>query len=119
MLPAANVHVTEQRGEAFGTAIWTASPKLTLEAGLKVEASRIGSSGDVVSSQTFVYPKPRAALTWSPDAAEQFRLRVEREVGQLNFDDFVANSGNLSTGDVHAGNPQLNPQHRLGVRRRL
>ena len=110
VLPAANVHVTETRGEAFGTAIWTANPKLTLEGGLRIEASRIGSSGDVVSSQTFIYPKPRAALTWSPDAADQFRLRVEREVGQLNFDDFVANSGNLSTGDVHAGNPKLNPQ---------
>ena len=109
-LPAANVHVTEMRGEAFGTAMWTVDPKLTLEGGLRIEASRIGSTGDVVSSQTFVYPKPRAALTWSPDASQQIRFRVEREVGQLNFDDFVASSGNLSTGDVHAGNPQLDPQ---------
>ncbi len=109
-LPAANVHVTELRGEGFGTATWTADPKITVEAGLRVEASRIASSGDVVSSQTFVYPKPRAALTWSPDAPDQIRLRVEREVGQLNFDDFAANSGNISTGDVHAGNPRLNPQ---------
>ena len=110
VLPAANVHVTEQRGEAFGTAIWTANPKLTLEGGLRIEASRIGSTGDVLSSQSFIYPKPRAAVTWSPDLAQQVRFRVEREVGQLNFDDFVANSGNLSTGDVHAGNPKLNPQ---------
>jgi outer membrane receptor protein involved in Fe transport len=109
-LPAANVHVTEQRGEAFGAAVWAVHRKVTLEAGLRVEASRIASSGDVVSSQTFVFPKPRAALTWSPDEADQIRFRVEREVGQLNFDDFAANSGNLATGDVRAGNPQLNPQ---------
>ena len=110
VLPAANVHVTEERGEAFGTATWSATPKITLELGLRLEASRIGSSGDVVSEQDFIYPKPRAALTWSPDAADQFRVRVEREVGQLNFDDFVASSGNIATGDVRAGNPQLTPQ---------
>ena len=110
VLPAANVHVTEKRGEAFTTGTWTATPKITLELGLRVEASRIGSTGDVSSQRDFIYPKPRAALTWSPDAPDQFRLRVEREVGQLNFDDFVANSGNISTGDVRAGNPQLTPQ---------
>ena len=109
-LPAANVHVTEERGEAFATGTWTATPKITLEFGLRMEASRIGSTGDVVSQRDFVYAKPRAAGTWSPDAADQFRLRVEREVGQLNFDDFVAVSGNISTGDVRAGNPQLTPQ---------
>ena len=110
VLPAANVHVTEDRGEAFATGTWTITPKLTAELGLKVEASRIGSTGDVVSQRDFVFPKPRAALTWSPDAADQWRLRIEREVGQLDFDDFVANSGNISTGDVRAGNPQLTPQ---------
>lgn len=110
VLPAANVHVTEVRGEGFATVVWTATPKLTLEGGLRVEGSKIASTGDVVSSQTFIYPKPRAALTWSPDAAQQVRVRVKREVGQLKFDDFVANSGNISTGAVRAGNPQLNPQ---------
>ncbi len=109
-LPAANVHVTEERGEAFTTGTWTATPKTTLEVGLRVEASQIRSTGDVLSQREFVFPKPRAALTWSPDAADQIRFRVEREVGQLNFDDFVANSGNISTGDVRAGNPQLTPQ---------
>ncbi|MEO8927446.1 MAG: TonB-dependent receptor [Caulobacteraceae bacterium] len=109
-LPAANVQVTEARGEAFGTATWQARPNLTLEAGLRVEASRIAATGDVVSARTLIYPKPRAVVTWSPDAADQLRLRVEREVGQLNFDDFSAQSANLNTGTVHAGNPNLDPQ---------
>lgn len=109
-LPAANVHITEGRGEAFSTGTWTATPKITLEVGLRLEASRIGSTGDVVSEREFVFPKPRAALTWSPNAVDQVRFRVEREVGQLNFDDFVASTGNITTGDVHAGNPQLTPQ---------
>jgi outer membrane receptor protein involved in Fe transport len=37
-------------------------------------------------------------------------VRVEREVGQLNFDDFTAQTAGLNTGTVHAGNPELNPQ---------
>lgn len=108
-LPAADVQVKELRGEVFATATWQASPKLTAEAGGRVEASRIASSGDVISGRTLVFPKPRLALTYSPEGADQFRLRVEREVGQLNFDDFTAQTAGLNTGTVQAGNPTLNP----------
>ena len=110
VLPAANVQVTEARAEVFGTATWQARPTLTLEAGLRTEASRIAATGDVTSARTLIFPKPRAVLTWSPDRADQIRLRVEREVGQLNFDDFGAQSSNLDTGTVHVGNPNLIPQ---------
>jgi outer membrane receptor protein involved in Fe transport len=109
-LPAANVQVTETRGEAFGTATLQARPNLTLEGALKVEASRIAAAGDVTSARALIFPKPRAAVTWSPDPADQVRVRVEREVGQLNFDDFTAQTAGLNTGTVHAGNPELNPQ---------
>jgi len=109
-VPAANVRVTETRGEAFATATWQARKTVTLEAGMRLEASRIGSTGDVVNQRSFVYPKPRVDLTWSPDAADQIRLRAEREVGQLNFDDFAASTATLSSGGVHAGNPNLDPQ---------
>jgi hypothetical protein len=108
-LPAADVDVDELRGEAYGTVTWQALPSLNAEAGLRVEASRIASSGDVISARTLVYPKPRFALAFSPDAANQFRLRLEREVGQLDFDDFTAQAAGLNTGTVHAGNPTLNP----------
>lgn len=108
-LPAANVRVTETRGEGFATATWRARPTLTIEAGLRTEVSRIASSGDVVSGRSLVFAKPRVAVAWSPDPADQLRMRVEREVGQLNFDDFTAQSANLNTGTVQAGNPNLNP----------
>ncbi len=110
IVPAANVRVTETRGEAFAIATWRATPTITLEGGLRVEASRIAASGDVVSHRTFVYPKPRAVLTWTPDAADQVRLRVEYEVGQLNFDDFAAGQAALANSAVRAGNPNLAPQ---------
>jgi len=36
-------------------------------------------------------------------------LRFEREVGQLDFNAFTAQTAGLNTGTVHAGNPTLNP----------
>lgn len=109
-LPAANVQVSEARGEAFGRATWRVRPTLTLEAGLRVEASRIAATGDVITARDLVFPKPRAVVTWSPDPSDQLRLRIEREVGQLNFDDFTAQTAGLNTGTVHAGNPSLIPE---------
>jgi outer membrane receptor protein involved in Fe transport len=110
VVPAANVQVEETRGEMFLRGTWRATPKLTLEAGVRQEGSRVTSEGDVLLEKTLTFTKPRAALTWAPDDQSQIRLRVEREVGQLNFDDFVASPNAVSTGVVLAGNPDLAPQ---------
>lgn len=109
VLPAAKVRVEEKRGEAFATAIWKPAPKLNLEAGVRMEGSIISSSGDVTLRKSLYFLKPRLVATWSPRPSTQLRFRVEREVGQLNFDDFVASS-TLALGTVSAGNPDLNPQ---------
>ncbi len=112
-LPAAHVTVSEKRGEAAATVTWKPDRKLTVEAGLRTEASQIGSTGDVVLSRTLIYPKPRLLLTLSPDADDQVRLHLEREVGQLDFSSFVASSSLGTTsgsGGVVAGNPNLVPQ---------
>ncbi len=108
VVPAANVHVTELRGEAFADATWQARPSLTAEFDARIETSQIASTGDVVSTERFVFPKPRAVVTWSPDDANQLQLRGEREVNQLDFNYFAA-SGTLESG-THAGNPTLTPQ---------
>ena len=107
-LPAANVHVDEKRGEVFTTATWRPTPKFTVEAGVRVEDSTIESTGDVALTKTLIYPKPRVLLTWAPDPDNQVRVRVEREVGQLDFNSFVASSS-LNGSGVLAGNPNLNP----------
>lgn len=109
-LPAADVDVTELRGEAYADAVWQARPSLSVEAGFRFEASHIASTGEVVSARTLTYPKPRLVVAWAPGKADQIRLRVEREIGQLNFDDFTAKSAGLNTGTVYAGNPNLNPE---------
>lgn len=108
-LPSASVRVEELRGEVFGQATWRPSPEFTLEAGLRVEVSEISQSGDTDSSKSFVYPKPRLQATWTPRAGHQFRLRIEQEVGQLDFEDFTA-SADIDIGEVEGGNPDLAPQ---------
>jgi len=47
--------------------------------------------------------------TFTPNAARQYRIRIEREVGQLDFSSFVASSS-LDTGSVRAGNTNIVPQ---------
>jgi len=111
----ANTKVEELRGEVFTQGTWTAGPRLTLEGGLRYEASRISSEADsgvgtpiASKEKTLTFVKPRAVATWSPNAENQFRARIEREVDQLNFDDFVAA---VEAGVVVSGNPDLNPEH--------
>jgi outer membrane receptor protein involved in Fe transport len=108
-IPAGDVFVSEKRGEIFTNTVWQASKTLSIEGDLRTEASTISSTGDVTLTKTLVFPKPRLAATWTPDAEDQLRVRVEREVGQLDFGNFAANAALNSTGVV-AGNPNLSPQ---------
>ena len=110
LLPAANVKVEEKRGELFAKSTWRASPRWTFDAGLRQEASKITSSGDVVLGKTLYFTKPRASVTWAVTGSTQLRARVEREVGQLDFDDFVADTGFDTGAGVQAGNPDINPE---------
>ena len=108
-LPSDSVRVEELRGEIFGQATWRPTSQLTLEGGLRVERSTISQSGGVDLENTFTFLKPRGSVTWSPNETDQFRFRVEREVGQLNFGDFAA-SAELANNVVSAGNADLAPQ---------
>lgn len=109
-VPAAQVEVEETRGEAFAVLTWRGDRGITVEGGLRHETSSIASSGDVNLEKSLAFTKPRLSLAWSAGGGRQLRLRLEREVGQLNFDDFVASSSAVSTGAVLAGNPDLRPQ---------
>jgi hypothetical protein len=110
-LPSANARVEERRGEAFFTATWKYDPDWVLEAGARAEFSTISETGSVQLSRSFFYPKPRVVLTWAPDSDTQLRLRYEKVVGQLDFNNFIA-SANLSSTGVTVGNENLRPdQH--------
>lgn len=107
-IPAAQVEVEERRGEAFSQVTWKPLSTLSLEGGVRYEISDISASRDVSIEKSLRYLKPRLAAAWSPTSADQLRVRLERTVGQINFDDFVADSAD--NGDVRAGNPDLVPQ---------
>ncbi|SPU55633.1 Outer membrane receptor for ferrienterochelin and colicins [Brevundimonas vesicularis] len=110
-LPSASVKVEETRGEAFSKATWRINPKLTLEGGVRLEASTISQSGDADQEKSFFFAKPRLLTTWTPMANNQLRFRFERELGQLDFGDFAA-SAELSDGTVFGGNVDLEPEQR-------
>jgi hypothetical protein len=110
-LPSASVKVEELRGEAFAKGTWRVNPRLTLEGGLRLETSTIKQSGDASNEESFFYAKPRLQLTWTPKANHQVRFRFERELGQLDFGDFVASS-DFDDGNVHGGNVDLVPEQR-------
>lgn len=108
-LPNARARVSELRGNGALNAIWTVSPTLQLEAGLTMELTSITSDADARQHKDLTYPRPRLALTYTPDADNQIRLRAEREVGQLDFANFVASS-QLTVGSVRAANTYIVPQ---------
>lgn len=110
-LPSASVKVEEIRGELFGKGTWRLSPTLTVESGVRLEGSTISQSGDADQEKTLFFIKPRVLGTWTPGEANQVRLRLEREVGQLDFGDFAA-SADLQNGNVFGGNVDLEPEQR-------
>lgn len=109
IIPGGDTKVEELRGEIFLSDAWSISSRLSVDAGLAVEFSTIEQSGDIGMERSFTYFKPHAALTWSPREKSQVRLRAEREVGQLDFFDFVS-SRNFEDEDVEFGNPDLQPE---------
>ncbi len=108
-LPAADVRVEERRLEMFITGSWKIASVLDAEAGIRFEKSQLLQSGDSELEKTLVYPKPRALLTYEVSPATRFRVLVEREVGQLDFDDFVSDPS-VSSETITAGNKDLEPE---------
>jgi hypothetical protein len=108
-IPNANVRVEEKRGEAFANLAWKPTSRLSVDARLRLEVSEISQSGDTNLSRSFFFPKPRLLLSYAPDDTSQVRVRLEREVGQLDFGDFVATT-DFGSGLVSAGGATLQPE---------
>jgi outer membrane receptor protein involved in Fe transport len=110
-LPAADVLIEELRGEVYAQGTWRPNPRWSFEAGARVERSTLTQSGVTSLERSFDYPTPRLLATWSPTKNNQVRMRIEREVGQLNFRDFGSNI-DLNADRVDAGNSSLEPDKR-------
>lgn len=107
-LTNANSKVTEYRGEFIGSYGRPLTEKLTLQATLGGEYSKISQSGAVGQSRSFIRPKGSVSLAWKPEPGLDVSLKVERSVGQLNFFDFVE-SVDVAQNSGNAGNPGLVP----------
>lgn len=106
-VPGANTHVEETRGDFLLKDTWSIN-RFELDYGLGAEVSQISQSGDADQQRSFLFFKPHSVLTYSSGQGEQTKLRLAREVSQLNFDDFVSITV-FEDDDLALGNPNLRP----------
>lgn len=108
--PASNVLVEETRFEPFVSDVWTLGPAWKIEAGAIAEFSKLTLSGDSIAERSFNFIKPRVIATWTISPRTTLELRAERQVAQLNFNEF-ATSVDVAVGNqVDAGNADLVPE---------
>jgi hypothetical protein len=107
-VPGANTRVEEVRGDILINDTWSFGD-FKFEYGLGAETSTISQTGDAEQKRSFSFIKPRTALTYSASSARQTRLRLAREVSQLDFNDFVSATV-FEDDDVALGNPNLQPE---------
>jgi hypothetical protein len=107
-IPNSNLRVTERRGEAYVADTWTIG-RWTLETRLTAETSRLSFAGDTNQSVALTYFKPSIQLTRKLGKSNQLRVRAYRDVGQLNFTDFVS-VASLTDDRINGGNPDLKPE---------
>ena len=108
--PASNVFVRETRFEPFVSDVWSLSNAWKIEGGVIAEKSRITVSGDSSARRSFLFFKPRVAATWTVDKLTTVELRAERQVAQLDFNDFATSVDLGAAGQVAAGNADLVPE---------
>ena len=108
VLPNANLSVEETRGEGFVSHVWKLSDLWSMDSRLAVETSRLSFTGDTEQSVSLTYVKPRVQLT-RQFGKHQLQFRVYRDVGQLDFNDFVTTAA-FANDIIEGGNPDLRPQ---------
>lgn len=115
--------VTEYRGEAFSTLRWRPWAAVEMEFGLAAEASRITqNSADVNSARSLFFVKPTFNAYWDVTPRDKLFFSVARDVGQLNFANFVATI-TQNDQELEAGNPDIKPvkswDYEVGLEHRL
>ena len=104
-----NVLIEERRIDGFVSHGWRIDERWSFDWRLAGEHSRLEFSGDTNQVVTLAFAKPSLELTRQYGKSNLLRLRVFRDVGQLDFTDFVS-SVSLTDERVEGGNPDLRPQ---------
>ena len=107
-VPGANSRVEELRGDFLLKDTWSLG-QFELDYGLGAETSMISQSGDVDLERDFFFVKPHVTFSYAPDQDSQTRIRLAREVAQLDFDDFISATV-YEDDDLALGNPNLRPE---------
>lgn len=108
-IPNSNVTVEEERAEFFGVHTWRPDDVWSLESRLAWETSTLTFTGDANQETELSFFKPSLQLTRTFGGNNQLRFRYYRDVGQLDFDDFVSRTS-ISDNLLNGGNPNLQPQ---------
>ena len=108
-IPNSNVTVEEERSEFFAAHTWRPNDRWSVDSRLAWETSTLTFTGDANQSTELSFWKPSVQVSRSFGGNNQLRLRYYRDVGQLDFDDFVS-STSISDNLINGGNPGLEPQ---------
>jgi len=106
-IPGSNSLVEELRADFLIKDTW-GNDQIELDYGLGAEISNISQSGDFEQQRDFFFLKPHSILTYSSANRGQTKLRVAREIAQLNFDDFISTTV-FEDNELSLGNPNLRP----------
>ena len=104
-----NVLVEEDRFEGRVTDSWVLPGDLNLQASIGAEYSSLGVVAPGEEPRTFFRPKGFVAGSWAASDMYTLRTRIEREVGQLDFGDFVS-TRSLADEIVTSGNADIIPE---------
>ncbi|MEM9570006.1 MAG: TonB-dependent receptor plug domain-containing protein [Pseudomonadota bacterium] len=110
-----NRKVEEKRAEAFITHGRQLGQNLRLQLSLGAEQSEIMSDGVNGQTRTFTRPKGSASLAWTVDENTTLNTSLSREVGQLNFFDFISNVNLNNPGEDQTGNIDIVPDQRWSL----
>jgi len=108
-LPDGTARVEERRAETNLSYSRQLDSAWSLQSSLGVEYSELAQTGANGQTREFVRPKGFVSLAWKPDDDFDLNLKVEREVGQLDFDDFLS-SVDIQNNNQSSGNVQLVPE---------
>lgn len=107
-VPGGNTRVEEHRFELLLNDTWYLNA-FEVDYGIGAEWSTIRQSGDATSKRSFSFIKPRLSVAYSPRSGRQTRMRIAREVSQLDFSDFISSTV-FQDDDLALGNPDLQPE---------
>ncbi|KWV92627.1 hypothetical protein AUC45_00120 [Erythrobacter sp. YT30] len=108
-LAGANARVDEDRVDGGITYGKVLKPGLQLQTSIGAEYSQISQSGPFGQTREFWRPKGFVSLDWKASDALNLSGRIEREVGQLSFFDFIA-SVDLDQERENVSNANLVPE---------